>query len=53
MVKYQVILFVFGNTNDTDLEKDYFTKSTDFGVDLSNGKEAGIGLYYNHGWIQY
>ena len=39
----------FGNLNDTDLEKDYFTKSTDFGVDLSNGKEAGIGLYYNHG----
>lgn len=39
----------FGNPNDTDLEKDYFTKGTDFGVDLSGGKEAGIGLYYNHG----
>jgi len=39
----------FGSPNDTDLENDYFTKSTDFGVDLSNGKEAGIGLYYNHG----
>jgi HK97 family phage prohead protease len=39
----------FGSLNDTDLEKDYFTKSTDFGVDLSNGKEASIGLYYNHG----
>lgn len=39
----------FGAPNDTDLEKDYFTKGTDFGVDLSGGKEAGIGLYYNHG----
>jgi hypothetical protein len=39
----------FGSPEDTDLEKDYFTKSTDFGVDLSNGKKAGIGLYYNHG----
>ncbi len=39
----------FGAPDDTDLEKDYFTKGTDFGVDLSGGKEAGIGLYYNHG----
>ena len=39
----------FGNDGDSDLEGDYFTKNTDFGVDLSNGKEAGIGLYYNHG----
>lgn len=39
----------FGRDNDPDLEGDYFTKSTDFGVDLANGKEAGIGLYYNHG----
>ena len=39
----------FGSPSDTDLENEYFTKSTDFGVDLSNGKEAGIGLYYNHG----
>ena len=39
----------FGSPSDTDLENEYFTKLTDFGVDLSNGKEAGIGLYYNHG----
>jgi len=39
----------FGRDNDPDLEGDYFTKSTDFGVDLAYGKEAGIGLYYNHG----
>ncbi len=39
----------FGAPEDTDLERDYFTKGTDFGIDLSDGKEAGIGLYYNHG----
>lgn len=39
----------FGNPNDTDLEKDYFTKSTDFGFEFDNGESHKLGLYYNHG----
>lgn len=39
----------FGNPEDTDLEKDYFTKNTDFGIDFSNGDNHKLGLYYNHG----
>lgn len=39
----------FGNPNDTDLEKDYFTKSTDFGFEFDNGQSHKLGLYYNHG----
>ena len=39
----------FGNSNDTDLEKDYFTKSTDFGFEFDNGESHKLGLYYNHG----
>lgn len=39
----------FGNPNDTDLEKDYFTKSTDFGFEFDGGQSHKLGLYYNHG----
>ena len=39
----------FGNPDDTDLEKDYFTKSTDFGIEFHDGGEHKLGLYYNHG----
>ena len=39
----------FGNPNDTDLEKDYFTKSTDFGFEFDKGESHKLGLYYNHG----
>jgi HK97 family phage prohead protease len=39
----------FGNSNDTDLEKDYFTKSTDFGFEFDGGQSHKLGLYYNHG----
>jgi phage head maturation protease len=39
----------FGNASDTDLEKDYFTKDTDFGMEFVDGSEHKLGLYYNHG----
>ena len=39
----------FGNPQDTDLERDYFTKSTDFGMEFSDGSAHKLGLYYNHG----
>jgi phage head maturation protease len=39
----------FGNSTDTDLEKDYFTKQTDFGMEFNNGDSHKLGLYYNHG----
>jgi phage head maturation protease len=39
----------FGNPEDTDLERDYFTKSTDFGMEFSDGSSHKLGLYYNHG----
>ena len=39
----------FGNSQDTDLERDYFTKSTDFGMEFSDGSAHKLGLYYNHG----
>ena len=39
----------FGNSEDTDLERDYFTKSTDFGMEFSDGSAHKLGLYYNHG----
>jgi len=42
-------LIRFGGPDDTDLEKDYFTKSTDFGVDFADGSNHKLGLYYNHG----
>ena len=39
----------FGNPSDTDLERDYFTKSTDFGMEFVDGSAHKLGLYYNHG----
>jgi len=39
----------FGNPSDTDLERDYFTKSTDFGIEFGDGSIHKLGLYYNHG----
>jgi hypothetical protein len=39
----------FGNSSDTDLERDYFTKNTDFGMEFFNGSDHKLGLYYNHG----
>lgn len=39
----------FGSSNDTDLERDYFTKSTDFGMEFGDGSVHRLGLYYNHG----
>ena len=39
----------FGNANDTDLERDYFTKNTDFGMEFVDGSSHKLGLYYNHG----
>ena len=39
----------FGNPQDTDLERDYFTKSTDFGMEFIDGSSHKLGLYYNHG----
>jgi HK97 family phage prohead protease len=47
--KVEGYLVRFGNSNDTDLEKDYFTKSTDFGFEFDNGESHKLGLYYNHG----
>lgn len=39
----------FGGPEDTDLERDYFTKSTDFGMEFNDGSAHKLGLYYNHG----
>ena len=39
----------FGNSQDTDLERDYFTKNTDFGMEFVDGSNHKLGLYYNHG----
>ena len=39
----------FGNPSDTDLEKDYFTKNTDFGFEFKGNESHKLGLYYNHG----
>ena len=39
----------FGSPSDTDLERDFFTKSTDFGMEFSDGSAHKLGLYYNHG----
>ena len=45
----QGYLVRFGNPQDTDLERDYFTKATDFGMEFSDGSSHKLGLYYNHG----
>lgn len=39
----------FGSPEDTDLERDYFTKNTDFGMEFVDGSAHKLGLYYNHG----
>jgi HK97 family phage prohead protease len=39
----------FGGPENTDLERDYFTKNTDFGIEFFDGTEHKLGLYYNHG----
>jgi phage head maturation protease len=39
----------FGSPDTTDLEGDYFTKSTDFGFPISEGKRVPLNVYYHHG----
>jgi phage head maturation protease len=39
----------FGSPDATDLEGDYFTKSTDFGFPISEGKRVPLNVYYHHG----
>jgi phage head maturation protease len=39
----------FGSPRDTDLEGDYFTKSTDFGRPMAEGETFPLRLYYAHG----
>ena len=39
----------FGDSKATDLEGDYFTKSTDYGFPLEEGKRVPLNLYYHHG----
>jgi phage head maturation protease len=39
----------FGSPNTTDLEGDYFTKSTDFGFPIKAGERVPLNLYYHHG----
>lgn len=39
----------FGDAKATDLEGDYFTKSTDYGFPLEEGKRVPLNVYYHHG----
>jgi phage head maturation protease len=39
----------FGSPDTTDLEGDYFTKSTDFGFPIKAGERVPLNLYYHHG----
>ena len=39
----------FGDSKATDLEGDYFTKSTDYGFPLEEGKRVPLNVYYHHG----
>ena len=39
----------FGDSKTTDLEGDYFTKSTDYGFPLEEGKRVPLNVYYHHG----
>ena len=39
----------FGDSKATDLEGDYFTKSTDYGFPLEDGKRVPLNVYYHHG----
>ena len=39
----------FGDTKTADLEGDYFTKSTDYGFPMTEGKRVPLNVYYHHG----
>ena len=39
----------FGDAKATDLEGDYFTKFTDYGFPLEEGKRVPLNVYYHHG----
>ena len=39
----------FGDSKATDLEGDYFTKATDYGFPLEEGKRVPLNVYYHHG----
>ena len=39
----------FGDSKATDLEGDYFTKATDYGFPLAEGKRVPLNVYYHHG----
>ncbi len=39
----------FGDSTATDLEGDYFTKATDYGFPLEEGKRVPLNVYYHHG----
>ena len=42
----------FGDTKTADLEGDYFTKSTDYGFPMTEGKRVPLNVYYHHGMDQ-
>ena len=42
----------FGDSKATDLEGDYFTKATDYGFPLEEGKRVPLNVYYHHGMDQ-
>ena len=42
----------FGDTKATDLEGDYFTKATDYGFPMEEGKRVPLNVYYHHGMDQ-
>ena len=42
----------FGDSRATDLEGDYFTKATDYGFPLEEGKRVPLNVYYHHGMDQ-
>ena len=39
----------FGDTKTADLEGDYFTKTTDYGFPMTEGKRVPLNVYYHHG----
>ena len=42
----------FGDTKTADLEGDYFTKATDYGFPMTEGKRVPLNVYYHHGMDQ-
>ena len=42
----------FGDSKATDLEGDYFTKATDYGFPMEEGKRVPLNVYYHHGMDQ-